>query len=371
MAEAGTADEMVMRGPLAWQTLAVPPRRRWPERALAGIVVLLLLLGVGSLDVPYLAVAPGSARDVDELVHVPRGKAFPARGEVLLTTVALRRVSAIEAVAGWLDDDVDVVPRHRILGATSHRQFRQRTVQAMDDSKEAAVVTALRRLGLTVTEQGRGALVVVVERHAPAHGHLHEGDVVTAVDGQATWLSQEAVDAIRARGPGQAVALEVHGADGARRTERVALAAHPRRPGGFLGVTLRTKEQRYELPFEVRIDSAGIGGSSAGLAFALQLLDTLSEGELTGGEKVAVTGTIELDGTVGEVGGVPQKVAAARAAGARYFLVPEAEFDEAVSRAGGELEVVEVSTLEEALAALGRLGGDLSAFGPGPRGAQR
>ncbi|HEX2063128.1 MAG TPA: PDZ domain-containing protein [Acidimicrobiales bacterium] len=360
-----------MRGPLAWQALPVPPRRRWPERALAAIVLVLLVLGVGSLDVPYLAVAPGSARDVDELVHVPTDKAFPARGEVLLTTVALRRVSAIEAVAGWIDDDVDVVPRHRILGTNSHRQFRQRTIQAMDDSKEAAVVTALRRLGFTVAEQGRGALVEGVERQAPAREHLHEGDVITAVEGQATALSQEAADAIRARRPGQAVTLEVHGPDGVRRTERVVLAAHPERPGGFLGVTLRTKEQRYDLPFAVRIDSAEIGGSSAGLAFALQLLDTLSEGELTGGEKVAVTGTIELDGRVGEVGGVAQKVAAARSAGARYFLVPEAEFDEAVSHAGGKLEVVEVATLEDALVALGRLGGDLSAFAPGPRRGQR
>jgi PDZ domain-containing protein len=371
MAEADTVNPMVMRGPLGWEGLtAPPPRRRWLVTALAGSVVVLLLLGAGSLDIPYLAVAPGSARDVDELVRVPIEKAFPVRGGLLLTTVALRRVSAIEAVAGWLDGDVDVVSRRRILGTDSRRQFRRRNVQAMDDSKEAAVVVSLRRLGFTVTEQGMGALVVGVERQSPAFGHLHEGDVITAVGGQATALSQQAVDRIRAGRPGQALSLEVHGPGGARRTEQVVLAAHPHRPGGFLGVTLRTKEQSYDLPFEVDIDSAGIGGSSAGLAFALQLVDTLSEGELTGGARVAVTGTIELDGTVGKVGGVAQKVAAARNAGARYFLVPEAEFDEAVAHAAGKLEVIEVSTLEDALVALGRLGGDVRAIAPGRRGAQ-
>ncbi|MGH9163958.1 MAG: S16 family serine protease, partial [Acidimicrobiales bacterium] len=136
---------------------------------------------------------------------------------------------------------------------------------------------------------------------------------------------------------------------------------------------LRTRERDFDLPFAVHIDSGAIGGPSAGLAFTLGLLDALTAGELTGGRRVAVTGTIELDGGVGDVGGVAQKTAAVRRAGAEYFLVPPAEFDEAVAHAGGQLQVRRVASLDEALDALAKLGGDPmvspspTAAGPGPR----
>jgi PDZ domain-containing protein len=133
-------------------------------------------------------------------------------------------------------------------------------------------------------------------------------------------------------------------------------------------VHLQTKQLRFDFPFTVNVDSAGIGGPSAGLAFTLGILDALRPGELTGGHRVAVTGTISLDGTVGPVGGVVQKTAAVRAAGIGLFLVPPQEYDMARAHAGSKLKVVRVSTLEDALRALGQQGGDLSALGPTPPG---
>jgi PDZ domain-containing protein len=118
----------------------------------------------------------------------------------------------------------------------------------------------------------------------------------------------------------------------------------------------------------VSIDSGQVGGPSAGLAFTLGLIDKLSAGELTGGRTVAATGTIDVDGFVGDVGGVPQKTAAVIASGASVFLVPANEFDEATARAGTRLEVVKVDTLKDALSALGRLGGDVAALGAASTG---
>src|SRR5207249_3909047 len=119
-------------------------------------------------------------------------------------------------------------------------------------------------------------------------------------------------------------------------------------------------------PYTVSIDSGAVGGPSAGLAFTLELIDSLTPGELTGGRKVAVTGTIESDGTVGPVGGVMQKTAAVRSAGAKYFLVPPDEFDAAKAHAGHNLQVIKVETLEQALDALVSIGGDVTALGPPP-----
>lgn len=361
-----TIDPMVVRGPFRGEARPpVPgPRHHWLRVVLPGVVGAALIFGAGQVRLPYYALAPGEAHEVGSLIRVPRDRSFPARGKVLLATVSLGQVTGFEALQGWLDPDVAVLPEDHVLGSTPRDRFTRENLQLMDDSKQVAVVVALRRLGYPVAEHGKGALVVQVERGSPAHGRLAQGDVVTAVDGQPTALSQQVVAGIRRHPPGETVRLEVVGTDGRARVEEITLARRPPAAAGFLGVLLRTKEQKFDLPFEVVIDSGTIGGPSAGLAFALGVLDNLSSGELTGGRKVAVTGTIEIDGRVGDVGGMAQKTAAVRASGADVFLVPAGEFDEAVANAGPRLEVRKVTSLDDAIVALARLGGDASALAP-------
>ena len=145
------------------------------------------------------------------------------------------------------------------------------------------------------------------------------------------------------------------------RTTTATLAARSDdRARSFLGVTLRTRQRDYALPFEVTIDSGRVGGPSAGLEFALSIVDQLTPGELTGGRRVAVTGTIELDGSVGPVGGVPQKAVTVTRSGAMLFLVPTAQVEDARSKAGTGIEVVGVDTLDDAIRELGARGGDIS-----------
>lgn len=334
------------------------------------ILGLLVLLAASLVALPYYSVAPGDARPVNDLIRVPRDKTFPPRGRVFLATVSIKQATPLGALVGWLDGNTDVVSEERILGGTSPDQYSRANQQLMTDSKQVASVVALRQLGYPVTEHGSGGAVVAVEKGTAADGRLAPDEVVTAVDGRPTMLASEAVGIIRAHQPGDVARIEVRGVNGVGRTEQVTLGVNPRRAGGFLGVSLVTKDQRFDYPFEVTIESGKIGGPSAGLAYTLGVIDSLSAGELTGGRKVATTGTIEIDGTVGNVGGVAQKTAAVRAAGAEYFLVPPDEYDEAASKAGGDLEVIKVGSLSEALAALAGLGGDVSALANGPPGGR-
>jgi PDZ domain-containing protein len=352
-----TIDEMVVPGPLAWAPLTTERqrrRRRWP------IVVFLLALalpGLLTITLPYYAIAPGSARQVNDLIQAPKDRVYPPRGKVFLATVSLGQVKPLDLLLGWLDKDTEIVSRERILGRTPPKEYRQENLELMDDSKQNATVAALRRLGYDIPEQGRGTLVVEVVRGAPVDGRV-----------KPTPLVQQAIEAIHAHKPGDAIRLDVTAADGAGRVEQLAVGDQGGRP--FLGVRLQTKDRHFDLPFTVTIDSAGIGGPSAGLAFTLGLLDELTPGELTGGRPIAVTGTIDAAGAVGEVGGVAQKTAAVRRAGAEYFLVPPGEYATARAHAGRGLTVVKVSTLNEALDALGRIGGDVAALGPRPKGMQ-
>lgn len=364
LSDMNTTRSMVVRGPLSWEPPPPLPSRHFLRWALPVLGLLVALLAAVTFTLPYYAISPGSARQVNDLIDVPGDRAFPPRGKVLLATVALSRVTPLEAVQGWLDPDSDVVPEKQVLGPVRHRQFNQLNLRSMDDSKQTAAVVALRRLGFPVAEEGKGALVEVVEPTSPAGGRLMQGDVITGVDGQPILLAEQALEGIRSNRPGAIVRLDVQGVKGAARVEEIVLGTRPGTKAAFLGVVLRTKQRRFDYPFEVNIDSGAIGGPSAGLAFTLGLLDTLTAGELTGGRKVAVTGTIDIDGKVGDVGGVVQKTAAVRAAGADYFLVPPKEVRDARAHAGGRLKIVSVANLDEALAALGRLGGDLTALGP-------
>ena len=327
------------------------------------IALAVVTLGVVlNTNLPYYAIAPGDAREVDELLDIAQDRLHPASGEVYLATVSLQQVKPLGALRGWLDGEIDVVPEERILGTTPPEEYRDENRRLMEDSQQTAIIVALRQLGYDIPEEGKGALVVEVSEGSPAAGRLDVGDTITSIDGLPTLLVQDAVDRIRAHQPGETARLEIVNAEGVTRVEEVRLADREGR--AFLGVLMRTKDRNFPMPFEVKIDAGPIGGPSAGLAFTLGLIDQLSPGELTGGKKVAVTGTIAMDGEVGDVGGVAQKTAAVRAEGADYFLVPPGEYETARAHAGKRLEVIQVATLDEAIAALGRIGGDI---GPATR----
>jgi len=319
------------------------------------VVVSSLLVGVGVsaryVQLPYDTLAPGSARAVNAVIEVKGHPSYPPLGKVFYTTVAVReRVNPYEALAGWIDPAVEVVPEIRVRGTVPPEQFQRMNVEAMADSKTTAQVLALRELGFT--NLGVGAEVVDVQPDLPASKVLKPADVVVAIDDQAITTSTDAVTAIRARAPGDTLRLRIRRGDAPPVDVEAVLAGGEGRP--LLGVRLSTK---IKLPFEINIDSGRVVGPSAGLAYGLELLDLLTPGELTGGGSVAVTGELLSDGTVGPIGGVAQKAVTVRRAGIKVFIVPRENEAEARANAGSGLEVRGVANFEEALKALGALEG--------------
>lgn len=360
-------------GPPPWP----PPPRRAPPRArravglrlAAALAVLVVALGavglVGTLiRVPYVIVAPGEATPVEPGVTVRGTRTYPTGDDILFVTVSIfgasTRPSLWRYVAARLDPDTEVVPEERYLGGQSRRQVRRDARRDMALSQQEAAAAAARLLGYPVEVRGAGARVLDVVPDSPAARRLRVGDVIVAVDGRSVRLNSELGPIIRSAPVGTPFRLGVRRGDA--RLEVVVRSAEA--PSGdlrgrpYLGVLTETVDPGFELPFEVEIDPGDVSGPSAGLAFALSLVDTLTPGDLTGGRRVAATGTIGADGRVGEVGGVPQKAVAARRAGARLFLVPAAEVGVARPKAGERMRVVGVRTLEEALQALERAGGD-------------
>jgi PDZ domain-containing protein len=271
------------------------------------------------------------------------------------TTVSLvGGVNVYQALGGWLNREVKLVPAREMTSGAPQGKVREQNIQAMVDSKFTATKVALDRLGYRVSVTGDGALVAMVKPGDPADGKLRTGDVITSVDGETVTRHDEVVSKVRQHHPGDVlrIGFRRNGADQAT-TLKAADAGNGQ---AIIGVELQTDNLKYNFPFEVSIDTGLIGGPSAGLAFALALIDDLAGGELTGGRDVAVTGTIDDAGNVGEVGGAAQKAITAKRAGAVAFLAPPAEEKEAREFAG-KMRIIPVRSLNDALNALHQLGG--------------
>jgi PDZ domain-containing protein len=327
--------------------------------------VVVAALAVASLvPLPYYALEPGTVRPTTDLVFVEGADVHRPSGSISYTTVRLSQATLLEAIGGWLDGDVDVLPRDAVLGDRDPDENRTYNRDLMNDSKLVATEVALAELGYPITVNVTGMVIVNVGTDYPSSRVLEAGDVIVAVDGERLDQREDLSRVLSAHSPGDEVAITVEpfDADG-EETVNVELSAAADDPGrAIIGVQVQPRDLDYDLPFDVSIDSGSVGGPSAGLAFTLSIIDVLTEGELTGGEAVAVTGTIEADGTVGPVGGVAQKIAAVRDADIKIFLVPTDEYEEARAHAG-PVQVYAVDSLDEALATLARLGGNGLALG--------
>jgi len=335
-------------------------RRRYVAIGVAAAVLIGAIVTLNVVHVGFYMLGPGSVRRTEDLIGVDGQQTFSDPGSISYTTVSFTQASVWNKLTARFNESIDLVDEDTILQGQDPDQNRKENLEMMDVSKQYATVVALRKLGYKVDTKGTGAVVVGFADGGPARESFAEGDAIVEVDGTPIATRDDLIKALADKHPGDVVAITSEpDRSGKRETKNVTLAARPDdATKGFLGVQLVTRDLDFIYPFRVNIDSGQVGGPSAGLAFTLGVIDVLTPGSLTGGNKVATTGTIDIDGRVGPVGGVKQKTFAVRASGARLFLVPPEEYDEARTWAGEDLKVVKVETLEEALDVISQNGGN-------------
>jgi len=323
--------------------------RRGLTVLLGAVLVVLMAAGIAAAPVPYVVLGPGPTVDVlgsadgRDVIEVDNADTSDSAGQLRLTTVSVAPdIWLIDAIRGWFDDEDAVVPRELIYPPDrTEEEVDEQNQRDLQMSQSAAEVAALRKLGypvqVTVTEVLSGA---------PAEGKLEPGDVITSVDGTEVTSTSKLQELIRAKPAGTALTIGYR-RDGRDATTSVTTQAANGAPR--LGVAV---ENRQPNPYSFKIDPGNIGGPSAGLMFALGILDKLDPDDLTGGMIIAGTGTIDDEGRVGPIGGVAQKLVGARRANATVFLTPADNCAEAVANAQPGLKLVKVTTLDDALAAL-------------------
>lgn len=337
------------------------------------VVALVALVVLTFLPTPYVIQRPGpvydtlgTALDEDEqevpLIEIDGAETHETDGALKLTTVQVvgnreRTPSWFELALAWTDRSRAVVPIEQVFPAgVTTKERDERNAVLMVDSQHEATAAALTQLGYDTN-----ATVTVVEaiEGSPADGLLQEGDVILAAD-EAPMVSGKLLREAVQTAAGKPLTLTVL-RDG--ETLEIPLTAEQSETDGtwLIGISLITE---YDFPIDVRIQLEHVGGPSAGLMFALGIIDRLTPGQLTGGDDIAGTGTIEADGTVGPIGGIRQKLYGASESGADYFLAPLENCAEVVGHVPDDLQVVATATLEDSLAALEVIAadGDVSAL---------
>jgi PDZ domain-containing protein len=324
-----------------------------PRLALSMLVLLCaMILGGSLLPVPYVIERPGPAIDVlgeweeEQILVIDGAETHPTEGSLMMTTVSVDggpgyRVTPVEVVTAWFDRTKMVMPREAVFPAGQTREQTTLTnTAAMSTSQQGAVAVALDELGIEYRDV---VMIAGVQEDGAAAGTLEAGDVIAAVDG-ATAGDVEGYRALIAQVPaGEPVPMTVR-----RDGEEMQLEVPTELVDGTprMGVILA---EGHEFPLDIDIAVGDIGGPSAGLVFSLSVYDELTPGALTGGHRIAGTGTIAEDGAVGSIGGIRQKMVGAAESDAEFFLAPAANCDEVLGYEPEGLEVVPVATFEEAL----------------------
>ncbi len=323
---------------------------------IAGVCVLAALVVAAVVSVPYVALTPGPTLntlgkpDGKAIIQIVGHRTYRTTGNLNLVTVSYTGgpgsdFNIFSALRAWLTPDDAVVPASEIYSSgQTQQQVVQQDTQQMLGSQEDATAAALCYLNINFKTLDSVAATV---KGTPAYGVLRPGDVITAVDGQQVNCHHDVVTMIRNRKPGAPVTVTIDRNGVAKTITLVTKDVH-----GQAVVGIELGSPKYVFPFTVKIDLPDIGGPSAGLMFALGIIDKLTPTSLTDGRFIAGTGEISPVGSVEPIGGIQQKMAGARAAGATIFLTPAANCPDTAGAVPSGLRLVKVSTLAGAITEL-------------------
>ncbi len=326
--------------------------RRTVTLLVAGIGVVAAALAAALLPVPYVILSPGPTLNTlgrtsgGPLITVSGHQTYPTDGHLNLVTVSFLGgpgdgFNVFTALRAWLTPHDAVVPEQELFptGQSEQQVERQDTLQ-MVGSQQDAEAAALCVLNIHFTTLDT---VTQTEKGMPAAAALKPGDQITAVDGTPIGCSHDTGTLIREHPPGSQVTLTVlrNG-----RTQHVTLKTANVQGHSVIGVYLT---ENFRFPFTIKIKVGDIGGPSAGMMFALGIVDKLTPASLTGGKFIAGTGEISANGAVSPIGGIQQKMAGARAAGATWFLTPASNCADTSGAVPAGLHLAKVSTLRQAL----------------------
>ena len=322
------------------------------------IIFLVFFVSISSLSLiktDYYFMSPGPPYQWDiEYENIDK---YEFEGNLFQLTV--RRDEANALIYAWslINESYDLYPREVILpDGVTPKELSEISIQNMRTSENVAIAVALKNLGYEISSKGDGVAVVGLLDDSPVKNKLKKGDLIQSINSTDIFSATEFIATLRTYSIGETVSIGLlREIDGVKKQifVKTTLVEHVEYKGepmvGFLATTVN---ERFDFPFEIDIKTGNVGGPSAGLMMALNVYNNLIPEDITNSMVVAGTGTIEIDGSVGPVGGIKQKIIAAKRAGAELILVPVANFEEATQFETDKTAIVAVDSFDEALSVI-------------------
>ncbi|WP_407919213.1 SepM family pheromone-processing serine protease [Domibacillus indicus] len=330
--------------------------------------VLFIIIAAAFIPLPYYVTKPGGAHELDPIVHVEGGDQNDT-STLMLTTIRMGPANVYSYAWAYMRDYEEILPKEEVrYPHESNDEYNVRQFHLMDTSQQNAITVAFDEAGKSYEWKYNGIYVLGVFPGMPAEGIVEAGDRITTIDGQKIKSSKEMTNYVQSKKPGETVTIAfIRNKEKMKKTIQLDAFAEAGGKSG-LGISLADDRTLRTDP-AVKLEAEDIGGPSAGLMFTLEIYDRLVEEDIAAGLKVAGTGTISSDGTVGRIGGISQKVVAADRAGAEFFFAPndqlpaesgglKTNYEEAVQAAadiGTDMKVVPVKTFSDAVDYLKRI----------------
>jgi len=319
------------------------------------VIFFIVLMPIGLVKTEYYFMSPGPPYQWE--IEYGNNENYSFDGNLYQLTV--RRDEANIYVYLWslLNSSYDLYPREVILpDGVTPQELSEISIQNMRTSENVAIAVALKNIGYEIDSKGDGVAVVGLLEDSPVKDKLKKGDLINSINNTDIYSATEFISTLRTYSIGETVSIGLlREIDGIKEQIyiKTTLIEHVEYEGepmvGFLATTVN---ERFDFPFEIDIKTGNVGGPSAGLMMALNVYNNLIPEDITNSKIIAGTGTIEIDGSVGPVGGIKQKIIAAKRAGAELILVPVANFEEAQPFETDKTAIVAVDSFDEALAVI-------------------
>jgi PDZ domain-containing protein len=322
------------------------------------IIFLVFFVSISSLSLvktDYYFMSPGPPYQWD--IEYEKIDTYEFEGNLFQLTVKRDEANALIYAWSLINESYDLYPREIILpDGVTPKELSEISIQNMRTSENVAIAVALKNVGYEISSKGDGVAVVGLLDDSPVKNKLKKGDLIQSINSTDIFSATEFIATLRTYSIGETVSIGLlREIDGVKKQifVKTTLVEHVEYKGepmvGFLATTVN---ERFDFPFEIDIKTGNVGGPSAGLMMALNVYNNLIPEDITNSMIVAGTGTIEIDGSVGPVGGIKQKIIAAKRAGAELILVPVANFEEASQFETDKTAIVAVDSFDEALSVI-------------------
>ena len=319
------------------------------------VVFLIALMPMGLITTEYYFMSPGPPYQWE--IDYGNDENYAFEGNLFQLTVRRDEANVFVYLWSLINDSYDLYPREVILpDGVTPQELSKISIQNMRTSENVAIAVALKNIGYEIESKGDGVAVVGLLEDSPVKDKLKKGDLINSINNTDIYSATEFISTLRTYSIGETVSIGLlREIDGIKEQIyiKTTLIEHVEYEGepmvGFLATTVN---ERFDFPFEIDIKTGNVGGPSAGLMMALNVYNNLIPEDITNSKIIAGTGTIEIDGSVGPVGGIKQKIIAAKRAGAELILVPVANFEEAQPFETDKTAIVAVDSFDEALAVI-------------------